>query len=86
MIATIRPTLNRTAAGRFISLAFGILLVAGCSPDTPSGPSAPTLAVARESGSLTLRLRNVLREASFTGRVGLTLEAQLGRPIDRNLA
>ncbi len=39
-----------------------------------------------EPVSLDVRLWRVLRQAGFTGRVGSTLEARLGRPVDPTLA
>jgi len=89
MIATIRPTLLRRTAPKPFSVVSALLatfLVAGCSPDASTAPSAPVSAMSRESGSLDVRLRNALRGSGFTGQVGLTLEARLGRPIDRELA
>jgi hypothetical protein len=87
MIATIRSILVRTrvCTGGPLSL-LSILLVAGCSQDASTGPSPSNPVMSRESGSITAELRRALHEAGFTGRVGLTLEARLGRPINPRVA
>ncbi len=87
MTATIRSILVRTHACTCSSLVLlSSILVAGCSQDSSTGPSAPNAVMSRESGGRTSDLRGVLRAAGFTGQVGLTLEARLGRPVDRRVA
>ncbi len=48
-------------------------------PHSQSGEPTP-------SGLLDFQLRSVLREQGFTGRVGVSLQQRLGRPIDPKLA
>ena len=75
-----------------LALAVLLRLVTGCGADDPAtGPSdqAPITAaevMAAKSDALDLTLRRYLQEQGFTGRVAETLEARLGRPIDRRLA
>jgi cytochrome c peroxidase len=74
------------------ALAMGGLaaLGIGCGPD--SDPTAPTHlpAAAREpaatSGGLDSELRHYLAINGFTGQIASTLEARLGRHVDRRLA
>jgi cytochrome c peroxidase len=63
------------------------LFVVGCrdvDPARTTGPIAPALAVAHNDVDDTLRAQ--LRRHGFTGRIAASLEARLGRPLDRRLA
>ncbi len=68
-----------------MALAAGIL--AGCEGGQAVAPSpAEAVAPARRDGDLDRELRRYLAEHGFTGRVASTLQARLGRPLDRELA
>lgn len=76
----------RRLRARFtVALTAGIL--AGCGGGDTVAPS-PTAsdAVARRDSDLDRELRRRLTEHHFTGRVASTLEARLGRRLDRELA
>lgn len=68
------------------SSLLAILLIAGCSADDPTGPQIAPAATSQAADNLTARLQAVLHASGFSGRVGTTLESQLGRPIDRTMA
>jgi cytochrome c peroxidase len=80
---TLRPNLRRL-------LPFAVFAAAGAGCGIDSDPTAPD----RLSGApravgtddLDAELNRYLSEHGFTGRVGATLEARLGRPVDRRLA
>jgi cytochrome c peroxidase len=64
-------------------------LMVGCSADRPGTPLAPPSPAASLDVSLAgvdARLARTLAEQGFTGRVGSTLTARLGRPIHAPLA
>lgn len=70
-------------------------LLGACSADDPASPSAsndvvdPALdlaTVTAETPVVDEWLRTALRRHGFTGRVGQSLEARLGRPVSRSLA
>jgi cytochrome c peroxidase len=65
------------------SLRLGVALVAVALSQVVFVPA--TLSSGRV-GSLDTTLATLLRESGFTGRVESTLEARLGRPVDRRLA
>jgi cytochrome c peroxidase len=69
-------------------LAAGVVLAfTGCAdfePTRTTGPSEPAAALLGDD--LDTALRGYLASLGFTGRVGNTLEARLGRRIDRQLA
>jgi cytochrome c peroxidase len=60
------------------------VLAAACGDADPGGIGGPDLADAH--GEADAALRALLAEHGFTGRIEGTLEARLGRPIDRRLA
>lgn len=76
----------RRRRSRALCLA-GLALTAcsGIEPTRPAGPG-PEPADARSVDDLDATLRQQLTAHGFTGRVASTLEARLGRPIDRALA
>ena len=76
-----RIALRRIVPALFISVA-----LIGCTdfePTRVSGPASPALTT---SADLDAPLRSYLARLAFTGRVASTLEARLGRRIDRQLA
>lgn len=71
------------------------VLVGACSPDDPASPSAPAdivdpsmdlASVTAETPVVDEWLRAALRQHGFTGQVGQSLEARLGRPVSHSLA
>jgi cytochrome c peroxidase len=78
---TPTPTLARLAALLLASAALG-----GCSDLEPARAVAPSVARAPDEAELDGELRRYLARHGFTGRVPQTLEARLGRRIDRQLA
>ena len=76
-------------ATRLLRLATSLIVLAmigACSDVEPTGPSLPVSEARRHDGELDFALRGYLREHGFTGRIAGTLEARLGRNIDRRLA
>ena len=69
-----------------VILLLGNLLVLACAGDDALAPpnGDPARAMARMNTSQ--RLTHTLREAGFTGTVGQTLTARLGRPINPRIA
>ena len=70
-----------------LTAVLAVVLSAGCIDTDPSRVMAP----ADEPASVTVQeideeLRSYLASLGFTGRVGATLEARLGRPVDVRLA
>ena len=78
--------MNRTRSrARVLALTIAVTL-GGCTDVDPAGTSAPAAAVAPGEQEVDVVLRAYLAGLGFTGRVGQTLEARLGRSIDRRLA
>lgn len=85
-----------TRRRRAAAPVLAILLLQACSDLEPAralapagaraGASAGASAGSDATGDVDAVLRAQLREHGFTGRVASTLEARLGRPIDRQLA
>jgi cytochrome c peroxidase len=72
---------------RSLSLSLVSLLLSACSDLEPMARStAPLPATTRASTDIDVTLREQLAGHGFTGRVAGTLEARLGRRIDRQLA
>lgn len=78
----------RTRAGmhRLAALALAGLALAACSDLDQAGPTGPASEARRPNGELDVALRAYLRDHGFTGRIATTLEARLGRKVDRRLA
>lgn len=85
MISLMRPVI---ALQRLRTLPVVCLVLAACTDVEPSRTTAPVPepATARHSEELDAELRRHLGGHGFTGRIASTLEARLGRPIDRKLA
>jgi cytochrome c peroxidase len=66
-------------------LAAGVCLGCGVGDD-PASPTEPTAEPSRASHDLDGRLSASLAQSGFTGRIGATLEARLGRHVDHRLA
>ena len=77
----------RPKARMVLAVGTMLVLVSGCGDDLQPERivAAPTPSTARSAG-LDDELRAYLATLGFTGRVGSTLEARLGRSIDRRLA
>jgi cytochrome c peroxidase len=71
-----------------LALALAGAAAAGCSDLGPARVTAPPAppADANAAGDLDAALRRYLASNGFTGRVASTLEARLGRRVDRQLA
>ncbi|HEX6051585.1 MAG TPA: cytochrome c peroxidase [Gemmatimonadaceae bacterium] len=72
---------------RYLALSLAGALSGSCSDFEPArltDPAAPTLATLGDG--LDAQLRSYLARHGFTGRVAGTLEARLGRRVDRQLA
>lgn len=78
MNATIRAT-------RLTLLIAAGVVVGACADVESTGPAEP-LSEARAPSSTDARLQSYLRDHGFTGRIASTLEARLGRSIDKRLA
>ena len=76
--------LPRTAL-RLTTMA-GALALAGCGDVDPARTVGPPAAAAARDDDVDAVLRGYLAQHGFTGRVAGTLEARLGRRIDRQLA
>ena len=77
---------TRIALRRIVPALFTSVALIGCTdfePTRVSGPASPALTT---SDDLDAPLRSYLARLAFTGRVASTLEARLGRRIDRQLA
>jgi cytochrome c peroxidase len=68
----------------FLFLLWAILL-ASCSDRSGIVAPEPTFSAGPDPVDLDSRLRAVLQQHGFTGRVAQTLEARLGRPLDPRL-
>jgi cytochrome c peroxidase len=76
-----------TFARRAAVLSLGTAALTGCSDLEPARAVAPSPAAASAAaGDVDAALRAALDRHGFTGRVGGTVEARLGRRIDRPLA
>jgi cytochrome c peroxidase len=78
---------DRTPIRRFAALTLGIITLGGCvdgEPAVVTGPSAS--AVAHIIADTDAALRSHLATLGFTGRIASTVEARLGRRVDRQLA
>jgi cytochrome c peroxidase len=88
MIFERKPTMRHASPFRHLSAATAVaLIVGGCSDfdaTRATGPDAPAASIV--SDDLDAELRAYLARHEFTGRVASTLEARLGRRIDRQLA
>ena len=70
-----------------VAMSLGVMLAAACATeDTVAPANHGTSAVARADASTSQRLSHTLRELGFTGMVGQSLVARLGRPIDPRVA
>ena len=66
-----------------------LLALAACSdlePERATAPEVASPAATRSAGDLDMALRGYLTSLGFTGRIASTLEARLGRRLDRQLA
>ncbi|MDH4131929.1 MAG: hypothetical protein OEV95_08995 [Gemmatimonadota bacterium] len=86
MSRTSPRTCNRTWRPVVLAPLIVTLIVSACTADDPTGPPAVRRPASRPAGTQVRQLRGLLRAAGFTGRVGTTLEARLGRPVNRTLA
>jgi cytochrome c peroxidase len=78
--------MNRTRSGRRVLALSVAVALGGCTDVDPARTSGPAAAVAPGEQDVDLVLRAYLAGLGFTGRIGQTLEARLGRGIDRRLA
>ncbi len=79
--------MNTTSRRWLLTLAVASVALGGCSDVEPARTVAPVAAASSVgSGSLDAALRAYLTSHGFTGHIASTLEARLGRRIDRQLA
>ncbi len=79
-----RRTTPRSLA---LAVLLGNLLVMACAgEDTVAPADKSTNSVVRTDASTSQRLSHTLREVGFTGTVGQSLVARLGRPLDPRVA
>lgn len=80
---------------RFVAVLGVSVLLGACAADDPASPSSaaevvdPSVDLATATAATPVVddwLRTALRRHGFTGQVGTSLEARLGRPISRSLA
>ena len=64
----------------------GTVLVLACGGDDTIAPPNSDAAQVAANGSISQRFSHTLLEAGFTGRVGQSLTARLGRPINPRIA
>lgn len=84
----MKPTRKRPVFRALLFIA-GLTLASACSDLAPERAVVPLNAAANRVGdpvNVDAALRRSLANHGFTGRVGSTLEARLGRRIDRRLA
>jgi cytochrome c peroxidase len=77
------------ALHRLLALMLAGVALGGCTDfesDRLAGPTQESSSASTVTGEIDAALRGYLAELGFTGRIGSTLEARLGRRIDRQLA
>jgi cytochrome c peroxidase len=75
-----------TAGGCVGALAIAGIVLGACSDIEPGSATGPALASRHAEDDLDAMLRAQLESHGFSGRIASTLEARLGRRIDRQLA
>ena len=74
-------------AARILLVAAFPFVITACTADGgPTEAGVPPASAAAVSPERARQLREVLQAHGFTGRIASTLEARLGRPVDRRLA
>ena len=78
--------MSSLAARILVATALPVLVTACSDSSGPTAVSPPLASATAASPELVRELREVLQAHQFTGRIASTLEAKLGRPVDRGLA